>query len=82
MSRHIIKTDRLLHENRLFHCGGPMLRFNVENGRLAERGRGVALVKPGEIKSSRLKIDGLVCLVMAIAACEERPAFDAHALIG
>jgi phage terminase large subunit-like protein len=83
MGKFIIQTDRMIHEGKIRHFGGPMLRFNVENGQVQERGRGLALTKPGEVSVSKLKIDGLVCLIMAIAANMEKPhvPFDIGAFI-
>lgn len=80
ISKYIIKTDRLVHEGRLRQFGEPMLRFNVENGQLQERGRGLVMTKPGDVGVSKHKIDGLVCLVMAIAAMTEEPATEANLL--
>lgn len=77
MTRFIIHTDRLMHEGKLTHWGGPMLRFNMQNVQLVERGRGVALTKPSEIKTGSLKIDGAVCLVMAVAGTLEAPPSQA-----
>lgn len=74
MSSYLIATDRMLYEGKLRHPGSPMLRWNVSNGQLSERGRAMALTKPDDIGVSKFKIDGLVCLVMAIAvSLEERP---------
>jgi phage terminase large subunit-like protein len=77
LTRFIIHTDRLIHEGKLNHWGGKMLRFNMQNAQLSERGRGLALVKPNEIQRGVLKIDGAVCLVMAIATTQEAPPSQA-----
>jgi phage terminase large subunit-like protein len=66
MSKFIIQTDRMIHEGKIKHFGGPMLRFNFANVQVQERGRGLALTKPGEVSVSKLKIDGAVCLVMRL----------------
>ena len=39
--------------------------------------RGLALVKPNEIQRGVLKIDGAVCMVMAIATTQEAPPSQA-----
>lgn len=77
LTRFIIHTDRLIHEGKLTHWGGEMLRFNMQNVQLSERGRGLALTKPNEMWRGAFKIDGAVCLVMAIAATQEAPPSQA-----
>lgn len=69
LNPHIIETERLLYSGTFHHGDCPMLRWNVENGKLAERGQAKALVKPLDVSGSGdpRKIDGLVCLVMAVA---------------
>ena len=69
MNPYIIDTERLLYSGSIKHAYRPMLRWNVENTKLAERGQAKALVKPLDIPGSKdsRKIDGLVCLVMAVA---------------
>lgn len=77
MTRFIIHTDRLLHEGKLTHWGGPMLRFNFQNVQLLERGRGLSLTKPNALKMGANKIDGAVCVVMAVAGTLEAPPSQA-----
>lgn len=73
MNPHLIETERLLYSGKLLHSGSPMLRWNIANGRLAERGQAKALVKPSDLEggSGTQKIDGLVCLVMAVAVATD-----------
>jgi phage terminase large subunit-like protein len=81
MSKFIIQTDRMIHEGKIKHFGGPMLRFNFANVQVQERGRGLALTKPGEVSVSKLKIDGAVCLVMAIAVSMDYEPFSVESYI-
>lgn len=69
LNPHLIETERLLYAGTIRHPPMPMLRWNIENGYLSERGQARALVKPVDAKghSDIRKIDGLVCLVMAVA---------------
>lgn len=73
MTPYIYIVDHALHAGKVTHPGGPLLRYNVENGQLQERGRAVALTKPEDIGSSKYKIDGLACLVMSFAALQKEP---------
>jgi len=77
MTRFIIQTDRLIHERKVTHWGGPMLRFNMQSVQLLERGRGLSLTKPAEMQRGAYKIDGAVCVVMAIAGTLEAPPSQA-----
>ena len=52
------------------HAGQPLLRFSIENAQLDERGRALAIQKPVDISGAK-KIDGAVCLIMAIAGTIE-----------
>jgi len=68
LNPHIIETERMLYSSEIEHHGGPMLRWNFANCNLAERGQARALTKPAEVEGgSRSKIDGAVCVVMAVA---------------
>lgn len=62
----LIETERTLYNGLLINDGRPMLRWNVGNGQLIERGQAMALIKPNDIHHSKNKIDGLVCVVMCM----------------
>lgn len=76
LNPHIIETERMIYSGEIEHAGGPMLRWNFANCHLAERGQARALTKPAEIQSggsggALSKIDGAVCVVMAVAVATD-----------
>lgn len=82
----LISFERKLYSGEMLHDGRPMLRWNVANGQLTERGQAMALTKPQELQHSAQKIDGLVCMVMCVALADDpeikpRPV-DVLAMIG
>ena len=86
MNPSIMATERLLYGGQLLHGGTPMLAWNVGNGLLIERGNAMALVKPRDVHTGKEKIDGLICVVMCVALCQDpeiKPKrIDINALIG
>ena len=81
LSPHIMYTDRFLHEGKIKHSGKPLLRFNMQNAQIRERGQAVALSKPAGVGRSG-KIDGAVCMVNAFAVQSENVTVDVSAWIG
>jgi len=80
MSPHVYAAERVIQERRIRHHGGPLLRFNIENARLEERGNAVSLVKPSGASVGSRKIDGAIALVMAIAVQVEAPPMPKYEL--
>jgi phage terminase large subunit-like protein len=74
MTPFIHEAARAVHGGKLQQYGGPLMRWNIENCRLEERGEAVALTKPSGASVGSKKIDGAVALVMALAAHAETPA--------
>ena len=71
MNPSLISFERNLYGGKIVHGGKPMLRWNVGNGQLQERGQAMALTKPSDMKGGSQKIDGLVCCVMCQALADD-----------
>lgn len=85
MNNHIVETERLLYSQQIRHFGGSMLRWNIENIKLAQRGQAYALIKPEAPQGGggHQKIDGAVCVVMAVAVGRDpKFAYSAGVLDG
>lgn len=73
MTPFVHEAARAVHSGKLEQYGGPLMRWNIENCRVEERGEAVALTKPSGASVGSKKIDGAVALVMALAAHAETP---------
>ena len=73
MTPFVHETDRALYEGRLTHHGGSLMRWNIENARVEERGEAIAITKPSGASVGSKKIDGVMTLIMAMAALAESP---------
>jgi phage terminase large subunit-like protein len=73
MSSFIAEADRMIFQGLIHHNGNSMLRWNIANAKIAEKGRAVALEKPDNIAWSKDKIDGAICLVMVLMGRNELP---------
>lgn len=83
MTPHIHEAARMVHGGNFQQYGGPLMRWNIENCRLQERGEAVSLTKPSGASVGSQKIDGAVTLVMALAVHAESPrAFDPLGMLG
>ena len=71
MNPSLISFERNLYGGKIVHGGKPMLRWNIGNGQLQERGQAMALTKPSDMKGGSQKIDGLVCCVMCMALADD-----------
>lgn len=82
LNPHLIATERLIYNGGIVHSGSPMLRWNFSNALLSERGMAKALVKPSGATGGGgyQKIDGVVCVVMAVAVASDPE--NAPGLIG
>lgn len=73
MGSFIAEADRLIYQGKIRHNGNHMLRWNMGNARLVEKGNAVALEKPQSLAWSKDKIDGAITLIMCLMGRAELP---------